>query len=198
MSLASTITPAEIEQVATEELLATIRQTIPDDLLYEVVDGQIVEKRMGARESEIATILGAFLFQFARANRLGRALVEFMFRIDAEKDLKRRPDVAFVSSSRWPYHRRIPKVSVWDMVPDLAIEVISESYTAYEVLKKLHEYFDAGVSRVWVVYPDQAEVYVYSSPKQVEVIGLGQELDGGVLIPGFRLPVAALFQDDPE
>jgi Uma2 family endonuclease len=197
MSIASTITPEEIEQVAREHSLAMIRQTIPDDLLYEVVDGQIVEKRMGARESEIATILGAFLFQFARANRLGRALVEFMFRIDAEKDLKRRPDVAFVSSSRWPYHRRIPKVSVWDMVPDLAIEVISESNSAYEVQNKLHEYFDAGVKSVWVIYPDQAEVYVYSAPKQVQIVGLGQELDGGDLIPGFRLPVAALFEDEP-
>jgi Uma2 family endonuclease len=178
--------------------LPSLTPTIPDDLLYEVVDGQIVEKRMGARESEIATILGAFLFQFARANRLGRALVEFMFRLDIEKDLNRRPDVAFVSSARWPFHRRIPKVSVWDMVPDLTIEVISESNSAYEVQKKPHEYFDARVSSVWVIYPDEAEVYVYSAPKQVQVLGLNQELDGGDLIPGFRLPVATLFQDDPE
>ena len=121
-----------------------------------------------------------------------------LFRINSETDLRRRPDVAFVSHNRWPFNRRIPKVIPWDMIPDLAVEVISESNSAYEVQKKLHDYFDAGVRRVWVVYPDQAEVYVYSSPKQVEVIGLGQELDGGDLIPGFRLPVAVLFQDDPE
>ena len=30
---------------------------IPDDMLYEVVDGQIVEKNMGSREIEIAAIL---------------------------------------------------------------------------------------------------------------------------------------------
>jgi hypothetical protein len=30
------------------------------------------------------------------------------------------------------------------------------------------------------------------------VLQLGQELDGGDLIPGFRLPLAALFEDDPE
>jgi Uma2 family endonuclease len=178
--------------------LPSLTPTIPDDLLYEVVDGQIVEKRMGARESEIATILGGCLFQFARANRLGRALVEFVFRLNIEKDMQRRPDVAFVSHARWPCHRRIPKVSVWDMVPDLTIEVMSESNSAYEVQKKLHEYFDAGVRSVWVIYPDQSEVYVYSSPKEIQVLGLGQELEGGDLLPGFRLPVAALFQDDPE
>ena len=61
MSFASTITPDEIEQAARENSLAMIRQTIPDDLLYEVVDGQIVEKRMSARETEIASLLVAVL-----------------------------------------------------------------------------------------------------------------------------------------
>jgi hypothetical protein len=28
--------------------------------------------------------------------------------------------------------------------------------------------------------------------------GLGQFLDRGELVPGFRLPVATLFEDDPE
>ena len=121
-----------------------------------------------------------------------------MFRLNIEKDLQRRPDVAFISNARWPFNRRAPKVAIWEMVPDLAIEVISESNTAYEVHKKIHDYFHAGVTCVWVVYPEEAEVYVYSTPKQVQVLGVGQELDGGDLIPGFRLPVAILFEDDPE
>ena len=54
------------------------------------------------------------------------------------------------------------------------------------------------MTRVWVVYPEQAEVYIYSTPQQVQVVGVGQKLDGGDLLPGFRLPVAALFEDDPE
>ena len=167
-------------------------------MLYEVVDGQVVEKMMGARETEIATILAGFMIQFVRPNRLGRILVEFLFRIDVTKDLQRRPDVAFVSSATWPFGRRVPNVPVWDIVPELAVEVISPSNTAFEVQKKIHEYFAAGVSRVWVIYPEQAEVYVYSTPKQVQVLGAGQELDGGDLLPGFRLPVSVLFEDDPE
>jgi Uma2 family endonuclease len=82
------------------------------------------------------------------------------------------------------------------MVPDLAIKVISESNTAYEVQKKIHDYFDAGGSRVWVVYPDEAEVYIYASPTEIQVLKVGQELDGGDLLPGFRLPLTALFEDD--
>ena len=170
----------------------------PGDMLYEVVDGRIVEKKMSARETEIASILIELIGHFLRTNRLGKVVGEMLFRINLEKDLRRRPDVAFVSHARWPYNRRIPKVTPWDMVPDLAIEVISESNSAYEVQEKIHEYFVAGVLRVWVIYPDQAEVYVYSSPTQIEVMNTGQELDGGELIPGFRLPLAVLFEDGPE
>jgi Uma2 family endonuclease len=170
----------------------------PDDMLYEVVDGQIVEKKMSARETEIASILIELIGHFLRTNRLGKVVGEMLFRINLEKDLRRRPDVAFVSNARWPFNRRIPKVTPWDMVPDLAIEVISESNSAYEVQGKIHDYFAAGVARVWVIYPDQAEVYDYGSPTQIEVVKIGQELDGGELIPGFRLAVAVLFEDDPE
>jgi Uma2 family endonuclease len=178
--------------------VSELATAIPDDMLYEVVDGKIVEKEMGAREVEIAGILVQFLGNFARTHRVGRALVEFIFRIDQTKDLQRRPDVAFVSHARWPVHRRVPDVAVWDMVPDLAIEVVSPSNTANHVHEKIHEYFKAGVTRVWVVYPRQQEVYVYASPTQIQVLQLGQELDGGDLVPGFRLPLAALFEDDAE
>ncbi len=172
--------------------------TIPDDMLYEVVDGQVVEKTMGAFETGIASLLVEILGPFARKNRLGRFFGEMLFRIDLSQDLQRRPDVAFVSHARWPYNRRVPDVPVWDMVPDLAIEVISPSNTAFAVHRKIHDYFKAGVARVWVVYPEQAEVYIYSTPQQVQVVGVGQELDGGDLLPGFRLPVAVLFEDGPE
>ena len=167
-------------------------------MLFEVVDGQVVEKTMGAFETGIASLLVEILGPFARANRLGRFFNEMLFRIDIGQDLQRRPDVAFVSHARWPYNRRVPDVPVWDMVPDLAIEVISPSNSASAVHRKVHDYFKAGVSRVWVVYPEQAEVYIYSTPKQIEVVGVGQELDGGDLLPGFRLPVAILFEDEPE
>jgi Uma2 family endonuclease len=171
--------------------------TIPDEMLYEVVDGEIVEKFVGVHEAEIATLLIEFLAPFARLHRLGRVFGETIFRIDQSKNLQRRPDVAFVSHARWPAQRRAPKVAVWDMVPDLAIEVVSPSNTADHVQEKIHEYFQAGVSRVWVVYPGQQEVYVYATATQVQIVPLGQDLDGGELVPGFRLPLTALFEDEP-
>jgi Uma2 family endonuclease len=171
---------------------------IPDDMLYEVVDGQLKEKAVGAREIEIATLLIEFLAPFVRAHRLGKVLGEMIFRINIIKDLQRRPDVAFVSSARWPIKRRVPDTAVWDLVPDLAIEVISPTNAAVDVQTKIHEYFEAGVRSVWVIYPKQKSIHVYASTTQIQGLQLGDELDGGELIPGFRLPLAALFEDDPE
>jgi Uma2 family endonuclease len=172
--------------------------TVPSDMLYEVVDGEIREKIVGAEEIEIATLLSGFLFNFLCQRKLGRVLTEMMFRINVAKDLQRRPDVAFVSHSRWPANRRAPRVSVWDLVPDLAIEVVSPSNSASDVHRKIHEYFDAGVSKVWVVYPEQKNIYIYASPTKIQVLQLGDELDGGDLLPGFKLPLSALFEADPE
>ncbi len=198
MSTVPAMPPIPAESMTPVPPPTALAPTIPDDMLYEVVDGQVVEKKLSARETEIASILVGLLTPYLRTNRSGKVVGEMLFRINLENDLRRRPDVAFVSHARWPFNRRVPKVTPWDMVPDLAIEVISESNSAYEVLEKIHEYFAAGVSRVWVVYPNQAEVYLYASPTQIQVLKIGQELDGGDLLPGFHLPVAALFEDDPE
>jgi Uma2 family endonuclease len=171
---------------------------VPDDRLYEVIGGQMVEKTVGAQQVGIAFRLAYRLEAFAEPNRSGHAYHEMLFRIDPAKNLQRCPDASFVSDARWPFRRRVPDVPVWDMVPDLAIEVVSPSNTFMEILKKIQEYFQAGVRQVWVVNPDEPVVYVYSSPKQIQVLQLGDELDGGDLLPGFRLQLAALFEDEPE
>jgi len=170
---------------------------VPDDTLYEVVDGQIKEKTVGVQESEIATLLIEFLAPFVRLHQLGKILSETIFLIDRLKGLQRRPDVAFVSHSKWPFNRRVPNVPVWEMVPDLAIEVVSPTNSAVEVQIKIDEYFEAGVSKVWVIYPRQ-NIHIYASKTQMQVVQPGDGLDGGDLLPGFRLPLSALFEDDPE
>jgi hypothetical protein len=38
--------------------------TVPDEMLYEVVDGEIREKTLGVREIQIASLLHGFLFIF--------------------------------------------------------------------------------------------------------------------------------------
>jgi Uma2 family endonuclease len=190
-----------MSQVATRSREA-IRDPLPvpdAETLYEIVDGQRVEKApMGTFEVFIAAILDQLLGAFVRSNRLGRVFPEMLFRINALGSPQRRPDVAFVSYSRWPRDRKVDSANGWDVVPELAVEVISPSDPAIAVVEKIHEYFQAGVLRVWVVYPNVRQVYVYEGPARVQILDVDRELDGGDILPGFRLSLAELFEDGAE
>jgi Uma2 family endonuclease len=163
---------------------------------YEVVDGRVVENPpMGACESSLASFLQVLIGSIIIPNRLGRSVVETLFILDRFRRLRRRPDLAFVSVARWPLERKPPRTEAWDIVPDLIAEVISESNSANEILKKLDEYFRAGVRIIWVIYPSAKQVYVYESPTRVSILGPEDELDGGTVISGFRVSLATLFED---
>ena len=169
------------------------------DILYEVVNGQIVESPpMGSYESGIANLLAELLNEEARKDRLGRAFVELLFLIDVDQNLKRRPDLAFVLAARWPFRKQVPEGEAWEMVPDLAVEVVSKSNGAEEIVEKVGEYFQTGTRLVWIVYPRARQVYVYTSPIEVRILPESADIDGGELVPGFRLSLNRLFEDEPD
>ena len=60
---------------------------------------------------------------------------------------------------------------------------------------KRKEYFEAGTTLVWQVYPKRKEVEVYTTPSLCRTLGLKDTLDGGDLLPGFCLPLTDLFAD---
>ena len=112
--------------------------------LYEVVDGKIVgNPPVGVKNSVFAGFLQELLGPFARSHMLGRVVPETLFLMDRPRDLKCRPDLAFVSDHRSPLKRRDPQTEAWDVIPDLAVEVMSESNSANSVVIKVEEYFQA-------------------------------------------------------
>ena len=172
---------------------------VPDDSFYEVVDGQIVElPPMGVYETRIATLIAIALGSVVEPRKLGRVVVETMFWLNWSGKLGRRPDLAFVSAEKWPLTRKLPRGEAWEIVPDLAVEVVSESNSANEIALKLVDYFRAGSEQVWVIYPAIRQVYLYANPTSVRILAEPGEIDGGELIPGFRLPLSELFEDEPE
>lgn len=173
------------------------RAPVDNDILYEVIDGRIVEKPvMGIYQVLVASELIRLMNTSAGMDRLGRVVSEMLFVVDPTRKLKRRPDVAFVSYERWPRRSPSPTGDALEVVPDLAVEVISPSNTADEVVDKLDEYFRAGGRLVWVIYPVSRKIYVYTSPIAVRILQPGDDLDGGPVIPGFRVPVKSLFDED--
>jgi Uma2 family endonuclease len=170
---------------------------ISEESLYEVVNGQRMElPPTGAFQTDLANILGGYLWSYARGQRLGRVEVEMLFLLDPTTDLQRRPDVAFVSYDRWPRSQPVPGTNAWAVVPNLAVEVVSPTNTFAEVTTKVDEYFRAGVELVWVVVPNLRQVYVYTSLTAIQVVERAGHLDGGTVLPGFHLPLTDLFEEE--
>jgi Uma2 family endonuclease len=161
--------------------------------LYELVDGTLVEKGMGYPESLLAVALIGFLRAFVVPRNLGvLSGPDGMVRLFP--GLVRGPDVAFASWNRFP-DRKIPKVPIPNLVPDLAIEVLSESNTRPEMKRKRGEYFDAGVRLVWEVDPKRRQVSVYTPDGAVTVLKASQRLEGGDVLPEFTLELTELFAE---
>jgi Uma2 family endonuclease len=168
-----------------------------DEGLYEIINGHRVElPPMSIYAVVIANLLARKLGNHAEAHDLGQVLLEALFRLPLAKQRNRRPDIGFVSYQRWAKGRPIPKDdNAWEVVPELAVEVVSPTDFAEELLEKLEEYFQAGVQMVWVVYPRRGIVHVYESLTQIRGLTRTDELDGGKVLPGFRLALATLFED---
>lgn len=146
---------------------------------------------MGWREAELAVIIARLLGNFVAANRLGKVFgPDGMFRLEPEQI--RIPDVAFISKQRFA-GRTLQPGAFWELGCDLAVEVISPSNTRREMERKLSDYFCAGVAVVWLVYLKTREVVVYSSASKSVTLRGDDALDGGIVLPGFTVPVAQLF-----
>lgn len=98
-----------------------------------------------------------------------------------------------ISAERWPIDRDPPWEGDWEIVPDLAIEVVSPNDVFTDVERKVVEYFDHGAREVWVVSPAEKRVYVYTSRDGVRIVSGSAELETP-LVPGWRLPLAELFR----
>jgi Uma2 family endonuclease len=162
-----------------------------ENRLCELVDGTLVEKPMGVLESCLAGDIHWVLKTFVEERDLGILTVpDGTLRL--MPGLVRMPDVAFISWKQLPT-RKYPNEPIASLIPELAVEVLSESNTRGEMRRKLKEYFLTGTQLVWIVDPVQRTVDVHTAPDQLIRLKEGDELDGGALLPGFRLSLERLF-----
>jgi Uma2 family endonuclease len=160
---------------------------------FELVDGTLVEKIMGAKESFVGIDIAFLLKDWNRANGNVGMVLGADGPMKLMTKLVRIPDVSFTNWDRVP-NRQVPDAPVPDLAPDLAVEVLSEGNTREEMERKLKEYFLSEVQLVWYIDPRTRTVRVYTSPDDVTELGAADTLDGGDVLPGFSVPVAQLFE----
>jgi Uma2 family endonuclease len=162
---------------------------------FEIVDGVQVEvPPMSIYSERVATNLLAAIFGYLAKNAIGIAEYEALYRLPIPEDRNRRPDVSFVSYDRWPKDRPVPyRGNARDVVPDLAVEVVSPNDLVEELTTKIDEFFRARVRLLWVVHCNLRQVYVYRSSTSIEVLTDADELKGDDVLPGFQVAIASLF-----
>jgi Uma2 family endonuclease len=160
---------------------------------YELVRGVLREAEgMGGLQGAIGGDLHTDLTLFVREHDLGIVFTsDTHFQLVAEPRTILKPDISFVAKDRLPDE-------VWEGVipiaPDLAIEVASLSNRQAEIIDKVALYLAGGTRLVWVVRPQQQTVTVFQPDSPERIVTRDGEIDGGEVLPGFRLSLAELFQ----
>lgn len=181
--------------VATELFTLEDFEAMPDDgQRYELVRGELVRMRpTGFEHAEITFLLGTELNNFVRPRGLGVVGGEGGFVLERRPDTVRAPDVFFVRAERVP--RGDAAQHFLADAPDLAIEVRSPSDTLRQLIEKGDEYLAAGTRLVWIFDPRSRTVTVKTSDGATRTLSAEDDLDGGDVLPGFRLSLASIFPD---
>lgn len=153
----------------------------------ELVDGEVIELATGVLAHDL---MREELWLALRRQGGGVAAVEREFR--TAKTRVRRADVVWYAAGR------IKQADLWrnlSPVPDLAVEVVSPIDRAAEVRDKVHEYLNAGVTTVWVVYLEHREAEVWNKGR---IAVAGADTLTADCLPGFPLIVDSVFPRDIE
>lgn len=159
----------------------------------ELVEGRLVrEPPPNAEHSWLMSELTGRIREHVRKRGLGITLADGGFVLADDPPTVRGPDVAYIARENLP-PGGFPRV-FWTIPPDLAVEVVSPSNTRAEIREKVLEYLAAGTRLVWVVDPRSRSVTTYHSRTEVQRLSAPDTLDGLDVLPGFRLPIAELFE----
>lgn len=158
---------------------------------YELIHGTLVEKTMGSWEGYLGSWIGTQLQIYLMSNEIGAGFGDNVPLVFSPK-LVYVPDAGFISTARLPGGEFPTDKPFAEMIPNLAVEVISVSNTKKEMERKLASYFECGVEEVWFVYPKPMQVVVFLPGREPLNLGIDQTLTTA-LLPGFSLPVKTLF-----
>ena len=163
------------------------------DRLLEFVAGEVVELVSNPLSSNIGAILSAFISVFVMQRNLGHVTgADGGYMVGDERYI---PDVAFISYQR--QRTLISEDGYNPLAPDLAVEVLSPGNTDVGMDVKIVNYLAAGTV-VWRVKPLEQQIAVFIPHQPVTILTIDDTLDGGSVLPGFKLPLKEIFRTPPQ
>jgi Uma2 family endonuclease len=167
--------------------------SMPDYGRFELIDGQLVERNVGAKSSLVGEELRSILRNYCNAHHAGRVFgPDCGFQIFSQTDRVRFFDGSFIARGRLPGEQ--PPEGHCRMAPDIGIEVVSPNDVAREVDERVDEWITVGVPLVWVVFPDTKTVQVFRADGTTSRLKPDDELGGEAVLPGFKCRVAEVFE----
>ncbi len=160
------------------------------DRRFELINGEIVEIMPTEEHSLVAGNFYAALREFVRPRNLGRVAFEVRYRVPEDQHNARLPDVSFTSAAR---ALPVTKKGAVPLMPDLAVEVKSPGDSLKDLREKAFYYMAHGTQLVWIANPDKRLIIVLT-PDDEDILLDKETLTGGVVLPGFAISVAALFE----
>jgi Uma2 family endonuclease len=181
----------EMQLMTADELLA-----MPDDCFrYELIKGELIRKPLRWHiHGRLALCIAVPLYQHVLAHNLGIVYAAGTgFLIHRNPDTVRAPDAAFIRERRRDDAGEIE--GYWAGAPDLVVEIVSPADSVGIVEDKVAEWIEAGSRLVWVVSLNLHTVTVYRTLTEIVVLTENDMLDGGDVVPGFRIAVAEIFAE---
>src|SRR5262249_32074428 len=164
-----------------------------DDSHFELIRGELREKvATKLRHGKVGGLFHSYFGAYAISSGLG-----YVIHGETGCQLEDGPESVLMPDVSSPRRERMPPDAELDsfarVVPDALVEVLSPSNRLPEVDVKIEIYRTAGVPLILVADPETKSIEAHSPAGLTRVYRAGEDLDGGDVLPGFRVPVAPFF-----
>lgn len=176
-----------------EEFWGFLERPENADRKFELINGVIIEDMSPSfSHGRYASHIYLPLALFVNQHDLGEVVFEVDHYIPPDHFNTRRPDVEFMSKARlaqFDPNKYVP------LMPDLAVEVKSPTNSFEELRQKAAYYLQNGTAAVWLIYPENQTVVVYTlTNPDGQSFGIDDSLTGEPVLPGFALPLKDIFR----
>jgi Uma2 family endonuclease len=185
-----------VEKDIKSELPRTLAEFIAweqpnDGYKYEWNDGELIRfDGMNKKKVKVYDILQTV---FIEKNYWNTGIFVSGYDVQLSEIQMRRPDIAYLTNEQVEEADKGE-----DPIPEFVVEIISGNDNINKVIAKIGEYYKAGAGGVplkvvWLVFPEEKEVHVYSSRREVKICIENDICSANPVLPEFEIGVGELF-----